>query len=294
MSDKSKINLKSAWRENADKLRKVGIKTPLLDARLLLQHVLKITYEDLLTQATRELTDKEVSEYSKLMSRRLKREPVSKILGEKEFWSRDFKVTKDTLDPRPDSETIIQEVLKNFKDKDRELKILDLGTGSGCLLITLLKEYKNATGVGVDISVKALKVSAENAETHKVDERAEFLKSDWLKNVNGRFDIVISNPPYIKREAIDYLPAEVRLYDPKVALDGGKDGLDVYRKLIPQIGNHLNMHGKCFLEIGKWQESLVEDVINENKYEINNIRQDLLGIPRVIVFNKPYLKVVKG
>ncbi len=286
--------LKTAWKENAERLRKVGVRTPLLDARLLLQEVLKITYEQLLTQAKRELTDAEIVEFESLMDRRIKREPVSKILGVKEFWSLDFKVTTDTLDPRPDSETIINEVIKNYTDKEAELKFLDLGTGSGCLIITLLKEYPNATGLAIDKSLEALKVATENAETHKVDKRLELIQSDWLSNVNGRFDIIVSNPPYIKKEALDYLPAEVRLYDPRLALDGGQDGLEIYKKLIPEVGNHLDILGKCFMEIGKWQEALVADIIKDNGYEIENIEQDLTGIPRVINFNKPYLKVVKG
>jgi len=178
LSEKIQINLKTAWKESADKLRRVGIKTPLLDARLLLQHVLGITYEELLTQATRELTKEEIEEFAVLMQRRIRREPVSKILGVKEFYSLEFIVNEHTLDPRPDSETVITEVLKEFPDKDRELRILDLGTGSGCLLITLLTEYKNAKGVGVDLSSEALKIANANSEKHRVTNRAEFIKSN--------------------------------------------------------------------------------------------------------------------
>lgn len=292
MTQTSEINLKTAWREAANKLKKVGVKTPLLDARLLLQYVLGITYEELLISATRILTVAEIEIYAQLIIQRSTREPVSKILGIKEFWSLDFKVTKDTLDPRPDSETLIHEVLENFKDKERPLKILDLGTGSGCLVITLLTEYKNATAVAVDKSSEALKVASENAEYHKLSDRIEFIESDWLENVEGEFDVIISNPPYIKKEAIDFLAAEVRLYDPLMALDGGEDGLDIYRFLTPKIAEHLNSHGKCFYEIGEWQEEPITQMIEENGYELNNVQKDLAGIPRIISFNKPYITVV--
>jgi release factor glutamine methyltransferase len=286
-------NLKKAWKSAADHLRKVGIKTPLLDARLLLQEVLKITYEELLTQANRVLDEKEIENYEELIARRLKREPVSKILGYKEFWGMEFKTTEDTLDPRPESETIIESVLKNFKDRKSELKILDLGTGTGCLPLSLLKEYPSATAVGVDVSLEALKVATENAENLGFAKRIDFIKSDWLENVEGRFDVIISNPPYIKTEALDFLAAEVRLYDPRIALDGGRDGLNIYRKIIPRLVEHMSIRGKCFFEIGKWQENLVNDLLKDEGYEVLNVVKDLAGIPRTIIFQKPYLKIVK-
>jgi release factor glutamine methyltransferase len=293
VSQDSKIYLKTSWKESAQRLRKVGVKTPLLDARLLLQHVLDITYEELLISAKRELTELEIAKYEELLLLRLKRKPVSKILGQKEFWGLNFKVTEDTLDPRPDSETMILAVKKAFEDKDKELRILDLGTGSGCLLLTLLNEYPNATGIGADTSLKALSVATENSETLGFAKRADFIKSDWLKNVKGRFDIIVCNPPYIKKEALDYLPAEVRLYDPKQALDGGKDGMIVYRKLTPQLADYLTINGRCYYEIGKWQEHLVSDIINDSDYKIYNSYKDLAGVPRVIEFSKPFLKVIK-
>ena len=285
--------LKTAWKTAASALRRVGVKTPLLDARLLLQNVLGISYEELLTSAKRELSEKEIEKFDELISRRAKREPVSKILGEKDFWKYKFKVTKDTLDPRPDSETLIYAVKANQKDSEKEIKILDLGTGSGCLLISLLKEFPNSTGLGVDISFDALNVARENAEKLEVIDRVDFIQSNWLDNIEGRYDIIISNPPYIKKEAIAYLPAEVRLFDPLIALEAGKDGLKIYRELIPNIEKHLTIHGHCYFEIGKWQDHLVADIIKENGYKINSTTKDLAGVPRIIEFSKPYLQVVK-
>ena len=292
-SKKEQKNLKTVWRESANRLRKVGIKTPLLDARVLLQEVLKINYETLLTSANRVITPEEIEQFDELIGRRLKREPVAKILGYKEFWSMKFKTTKDTLDPRPESETLVEAVIRNNKDRKKELKILDLGTGSGCLILSLLKEFPNAKGLGVDISIDALRVAAENSEELGLDERVNFIQSNWLKNVKDRFDIIISNPPYIKTEAIDFLPAEARLYDPKIALDGGRDGMKIYRELLPEIPEKLSLSGKCYFEIGKWQDHLIEDLLKENGYEITEVINDLAGIPRVIGFQKPYLKVVK-
>jgi len=291
--DKEKIILKKAWKEAAQKLRKIEIETPLLDARLLLQHVLNIKYEQLITSGNRELTEQEIESFNKLVARRLLREPIAKILEKKEFWGLGFKTTKDTLDPRPDSETLIECVIQTFKDSNRDLNILDLGTGSGCLLITLLFLYNNSKGLGVDKSIEALKIAGENAESNNVSERANFIVSNWLDNVEGTFDVIICNPPYIKREATNYLSPEVRLYDPIPALDGGADGLDCYREIISQLGKFLAIHGRCFFEIGKWQEHEVSDLISENGFEIIEVRNDLAGIPRVIVFTKPYLKVVK-
>lgn len=291
--NKDKLILKHAWKQAAQKLRKIEIETPLLDARLLLQSVLNIRYEELITSGDRQLTEDEIEKFDILIARRLLREPIAKILEKKEFWGLGFKTTKDTLDPRPDSETIIESVISHFKDSARSLEILDLGTGTGCLLITLLFLYNNSKGLGVDRSIEALKVAGENAESNNVNERANFIVSNWLDNVEGKFDIIVCNPPYIKSEAINYLSPEVHLYDPNDALDGGIDGLDCYREIIPKLAEHLTIHGRCFFEIGKWQEHEVSEIVTENGFEVSEVRNDLAGVPRVIVFTKPYLKVVK-
>lgn len=287
------LNLKTAWREGAQILKKIGIETPLLDARLLLQETLKITYEELITSANRLLTKEERAIYISMMKRRNKREPVSKILGEKEFWGLKFKTTINNLDPRPDSETLIEAVTQNYKDVNRDLKILDLGTGSGCLLITLLYLYSNATGVGVDKSLEATRIAKENAEKNEVIKRIEFLESDWFDKVEGKFDIIICNPPYIKTEAINYLEPEVRFFDPEIALDGGADGLSCYREIISNIDNYLEVHGKAFFEIGQWQDAQVAEIVEEKSFEVVEIKPDLKSIPRVVIFGKPYLQLVK-
>jgi release factor glutamine methyltransferase len=286
--------LKYVWRDAALRLKKVGVKTSLLDSRLLLQEVLKISYEELLVSAKRLITEEENAQYEEYLGRRLLREPISKILQKKDFWKNTFKTTADTLDPRPESETIIEAVLAEYKDKNRELKILDLGTGTGCLILTLLKEFPNATGVGIDASIEALKIADENANALEVSDRVSFIKGNWVNGIEEKFDIIVSNPPYIKTKQIDSLADEVRLYDPKPALDGGEGGLDCYKILTENISKVMGSHAKVFFEIGQWQENDVSQLITKNGFEIDEVRKDILGIPRVISFNKPYLKVVGG
>ena len=284
--------LKYVWKDAAIRLKKVGVKTSLLDSRLLLQEVLKITYEELLVSAKRLITEEENTKYEEYLGRRLLREPISKILQRKDFWKYTFKTTEATLDPRPESETIIEAILAEYKDKNRELKILDLGTGTGCLVLTLLKEYPNAKGVGVDVSMEALKVAGENATTLEAADRVNFIKGNWISGIEDKFDIIVSNPPYIKTKQIDYLAEEVRLYDPAGALDGGEDGLECYKTLTENISKVMGSHARVFFEIGQWQENDVSKLILKNGFEIGEVRKDILDIPRVISFNKPYLKVV--
>lgn len=284
--------LKYVWKDAALRLKKVGVKTSLLDSRLLLQNVLNITYEELLVSATRLVSDEENEKFEKMLSRRINREPVSKILEFKDFWKYRFKTNQHTLDPRPESETLIEFVLAEFKDKNRELNILDLGTGTGCLLLTLLKELPKAKGLGVDISLEALKVATENAQNLEVADRVKFQKGNWLAGIDEKFDIIISNPPYIKTTQIDYLQDEVRLFDPIQALDGGESGVEPYKVICNDVAKVMNNHAKVFFEIGKWQENDVSTIIRENGFDIISVRNDLLGIPRIIGFRKPHLKVV--
>ncbi len=293
MKDGGEKLLKYVWKDAALRLKKVGIKTSLLDSRMLLQEVLNINYEELLVSASRLVTEEENNKFEEYLSRRLKREPIAKILQKKDFWKYRFKTTFDTLDPRPETETLIEAVLAEYKDKNRELKILDLGTGTGCIILSLLKEFPNAKGVGVDISMEALKIASENADYLGITKRINFVKGDWLNGINEKFDLIVSNPPYIKAKQIDYLADEVRLYDPYVSLDGGDSGIEAYKKIVEHITTVMDKHAKVFFEIGKWQEEEVSKLIKENNLEVSEVKKDLLGIPRVIAFHKPYLKVVK-
>ncbi len=285
--------LKYVWKDAALRLKKVGVKTSLLDSRMLLQSVLGITYEELLVSAKRLVTDAENEKFEELLARRIKREPISKILERKEFWKHSFKTTAATLDPRPETETLIEEVLRDYKDHNRALRILDLGTGTGCIVLSLLREYGAATAVAVDASMEALKVAGENAQALEVADRVDFIKGNWTKGIDQKFDIIVSNPPYIKTEQIDFLSEEVRIYDPISALDGGESGVQAYIDILEDLDKVMDTHAHVYFEIGKWQEGEVSELIRNKGYEIKEIKKDLLGIPRIISFNRPYLKVVK-
>ncbi len=211
------------------------------------------------------------------IQRRLSGEPVAKIIGKKGFWKSDFIVSKDVLDPRPDSETLIEAILSKFPDKTEPLRILDLGTGSGCLLLSLLEEYKNYAGVGIDISLKALNIAKQNAHTS----RATFIQRDMREDLSdlGKFDIMISNPPYIPTAEIQTLEKDVKDHDPILALDGGADGLDFYRALSKQ---HLAPH--LFIEIGKDQEKQIIPIFEHQGWHFAQSWKDLGGIVRILYF----------
>ncbi len=248
-------------------------KTPYLDALFFVE-----AYE----RQQKEITSCDVDDFVKRIQ---KKEPVSKIVGERGFWALDFKVTKDVLDPRPDSETIIESVLSYFKDKEAPLSILDIGTGSGCLLISLLYEYKNAKGIGVDISDKALEIAKENgANFNALFLKKDFFLKDFLKDL-PLCDVIVSNPPYIPTNEIENLEENVRYYDPLLALDGGIDGLDAYRSLAHSLKHLLTPGGKIFFEIGKGQEQSVTSLMQDNGYALLEERKDLAGIIRVLVFS---------
>ena len=204
---------------------------------------------------------------------------MAKIIGQKGFWKDDFIVSTDVLDPRPDSETLIEAVLEKFPDKTKPLRILDLGTGSGCLLLSLLGEYKNARGVGIDISEKALAI----AEQNKGNKKADFIQRDMRQDLSdlGAFDMMISNPPYIPTAEIQTLERDVKDYDPLLALDGGADGLDFYRTLAKQ---HLAPH--LFIEIGKDQENRIIPILDMGGWHFIQSWKDLGGITRVLAFDR--------
>lgn len=238
----------------------VVTQTPEREARLLMAYALNTTYEEVYLAADRLITDEEEREFNMVLQRRLKHEPLSKIKEYREFWSLSFRVTADTLDPRPDSETLIEAIMSCYPDKARALRILDLGTGTGCLLLSLLHEYPNAWGIGVDRSEAASHVAKENASLLNLDHRAVFIVGNWGDALVGTFDIIISNPPYIGRNEV--LPPDVALYDPELALYGGEDGLSCYRALAKQIPNHTTPNSRVFLELGDGQLEAVTSIFS--------------------------------
>ena len=216
-----------------------------------------------------------------IIEKRKSGKPLSKILGYRGFWKGNFIVDENVLDPRPDSETLIQAVLEKFPVADTPLRILDIGTGSGCLIISLLTEYKNATGVGVDISEKAIEIAEKNADKDGI--KANFILADMKKLPEelGIFDIVVSNPPYIPTKDIEQLDESVKKYDPVLALDGGKDGLDFYRIIAQKAPAPI-----VFLEIGQGQEKEVRDIFEKEKWHFEESKKDYAGVTRVLIFKK--------
>jgi len=223
-----------------------------------------------------------------LIERRIRGEPLAKIIGQKEFWSMPFKTTKDTLDPRPDSETLISAVLDNFQDLSGVYNFVDFGTGTGCLLLSLLSEYKKSLGIGIDISEKALSIALKNAQELGLKERSTFKQGNWAegfdKNFNEYFDVIVSNPPYIG--IWETLDSTVKDYDPHLALFAGEDGLSAYRSLLPQLPRLMHQESLLFLEIGIGQESAVKNIAEQFGLSFKKSFQDLSGVDRVLMFKK--------
>lgn len=264
------------------RLRKAGITSARLDARLLLACALEIDATQVFMYPERQLTDHEKTTVSELLSRREKREPLSHILGKREFWGLSFKVSSAVLTPRPDSETLIEAALATFPDRRAALNVLDLGTGSGCLLLSMLSEYPFARGVGIDISPEALDVARSNAEALDMTGRTEFVLGSWDDGLNGCYDVIFGNPPYIPDDEIDHLAPEVARYEPRLALSGGADGLDCYRALVPVMRRHLAARGRAFVEVGAGQADPVRNIFTSGGMIVMGVVPDLGGIARCV------------
>lgn len=269
-------------------LRDGGIETAALDGRLLLCHASGLTHESLIARNREALPPEAQALFEGYVARRLQGEPVSRIKGNKEFYGRCFEVDAHTLDPRPDTETLIEAALAVVAEKgwqDRPLGLLDLGTGSGCILLTLLAELPLAEGVGADLSEGALLRAAENASRLGLADRVQFIASDWFEGVSGKFDLILSNPPYIASAEIAGLAREVAGFDPMLALDGGVDGLDAYRRIAQNMPQALNDGGQIVIEIGPTQAKEVADIFRAAGLSVgeNCIRFDLAGRARCVL-----------
>jgi release factor glutamine methyltransferase len=251
-----------------------------LDARLLLEHTLGFSQKELFLNLHKPADNQTIAKYLLLIRKRKAKMPVAKIIGNKEFYGLTFKTSTATLDPRPDSETLIEAIYKNYNSADN-LKVLELGVGSGCLIITLLTLFSNMQGVGVDAHKQALNIAKENAINHKVSDRLQLIESNWFSKVVGKFDIIISNPPYIPNNEV--LAKELS-YEPSLALFAGNEGLDAYNLIIPQMAKFLNKNGRVFLEIGFGQKQRVEEIITQNGFLLKKVHKDLSGIERCLEF----------
>lgn len=270
----------------AEQLESSGIENPETDIRLLVQHALGISHAKFVSSLNRVLTEAEVRTLDAMIARRAQREPVSRIIGTRGFWKSEFKLSPQTLDPRPDSETLIEAALK-YADAP-PATILDLGTGTGCLLLSLLQEYPNATGLGIDISEEAAATASENAVALKLDARASFLAIDWNDwQASAPFDLVISNPPYIAPEEIAGLEPEVTKYDPMTALVGGDDGLECYRSIAALLPRAAKKGGLVVLEIGHAQADAVKSILALSGIAVIQTLTDLGGSDRAVVARMP-------
>ncbi len=252
-----------------------------LDAWYLLAHVFKMKRTDLLLKGNQSADEEGEKHYLELLERRSTHIPLQHILGSQEFMGLEFKVTKDVLVPRQDTELLVEEVLKYSEDKS----VLDMCTGSGCIIISLAKLGRIKYGVGVDLSEKALAVAAENADKHQV--KVELIRSDLFDRVHGSYDIIVSNPPYIPSEDIEALMPEVRDYEPRMALDGSSDGLKFYRSISKAAKERLNHGGLIFYEIGYNQGEAVKEILTEEGLTDVIIKKDLSGLDRIVAARRP-------
>ena len=264
-------------------LTQAGFDTPRLDARILIGHVAKLAPSLLFARATETLTAAQAAEIETLGRRRLAHEPVSRILGRREFWGLDFELNEATLDPRPDTETVVSAALALKDALPAAPQVLDLGTGTGCILIAILSELPAARGVGIDRDARAVAAARANADRLGVGARATFRQGDWCAGLGETFDLIVSNPPYIGERERGELDAEVARFDPPGALFAGMEGLDAYAALIPGARERLAAQGRLILEIGVTQAGPVESLLRRSGMTVESAVPDLSGRIRALV-----------
>jgi release factor glutamine methyltransferase len=269
--------------EVAGALSAAGFEEPRRHARRLVASALAISRADLFGHPDRAVDEQQIGRIRAMLGRMVKREPLSRILGKREFWGLEFALSAETLDPRPETETVVEAVLRRNPERRAPLRFLDLGTGTGCLLLTLLAEFPAASGVGIDIAERAVRTAACNAVALGVADRALFLVGDWGAAVSAKFDAVITNPPYIASGELRLVPREVACYDPWRALDGGEDGLSAYRAIATHLPRLLASNGIFVTEVGIDQAEAVVAVMRTNGLDLDGIEKDLAGIPRCVI-----------
>ena len=253
-------------------LKNKNIYSHKLDSEILLSKVLNKTREELLINLDQKIAPQEISDFNKLVDRRSSKEPMAYILKEKEFWSKSFLVNNNTLIPRPETELMVEKIVKIFKTKD--ISVLDIGTGTGCILLSILSELKNSKGIGLDISSKAIQIANANSSKHNLTQRTKFYKRSLNEIYHNKFDLIVSNPPYIMRKDIKNLNEDIKKFEPKLALDGGNDGLDVIKKVIYKSRSILKIKGMLALEIGNEQFKKVSKILRSNKFKTRYLVKD--------------------
>jgi release factor glutamine methyltransferase len=280
------LTLVAAWTKARHALEAAGVESPVFDARLLVEAAAEVKRLDILTDPHRAIGPEAAARLDALVARRAGREPLAYILGTKAFWSLDFAVGPAVLTPRPDTETVVEAALATLP-ADRPVRVLDLGVGSGAILLSILSARPLATGIGVDASADALGFARANAEALGLAARVSLIHGDWGVGLDESFDLIVSNPPYIPAGEIEELEPEVSVHEPRLALDGGLDGLDAYRRLWPDVARLLAPGGRFAVEIGKGQGAEVSALARAAGLDVEAIKPDLAGVGRVILGRKP-------
>ena len=279
------MNIENILNKGINILQKNKIANPQLDSEILLSNSIKRDKKHIILNPKEILNSKQLGKFKSLIERRKKGEPIAYLINTKEFWKDEFFVNKDVLIPRPDSELIIEQVLKIYS-KDVQLQVLDIGTGSGCILLSILKERSNFYGTGIDISKKSINVSKFNAKQLNLTNRVKFFHSSVDNFNNGKYDIIVSNPPYIEQLSLKYLEKDVVNFEPKLALSGGFDGFSKIRKVINKASILIKKNGKFILEIGFNQKNKVKEILKQEGFYINKAVRDYGNNDRCVISTK--------
>ena len=279
------MNIQETLNKAVKILNKSNIKNSYLDSEILLSKTINKDRKYIILNSQEQLSKKSLKNFSNLIKRRKKGEPIAYLINKKEFWNHTFYIDCNVLIPRPDTEILVEETLKLFS-KSSKLRMLDIGTGSGCILLSILKERRNFLGIGIDISKNAIKVANFNAKLQQLSNRVKFYKSDVDKFLIGKYDIVLSNPPYIKKKDLNYLEVDIKDFEPKLALDGGKDGFSKITRVINKTSTLLKRNGKFILEIGFGQKNRILNILKKNNFFINKVLKDYGKKDRCIISTK--------
>ncbi len=279
------MNIEKAIKEASIILKKKKIISALLDSEILMSKVINKDKKFIILNSDAELNENDYKNFKELVSYRSRKKPIAYLIGKKSFWKYDFIINEKVLIPRPDSELIIEQVLKIYKNKEC-INFLEIGVGSGCLILSILKEKRSFLGKGIDLSKDSLKICKVNADMLRLSERLKLFKSDIDNFSIGKYDLIISNPPYVRNLDFKYLDEEVVRFEPKIALDGGLDGLSEIRKVIKKSSELIKFHGKLILEIAHDQKNEVKKILKSNNFYINNVVKDFAKNERCIISTK--------